>query len=69
MPKKKRKKKVSSKKRKAKKVAKVKSKKISKPKSKGRIIEKLKMHTDFFHIYTFGGLKETNKWLKENKYV
>ena len=40
MPKKK-KKKVSSKKRKPKKVAKVKSKKISKPKSKGRIIEKV----------------------------
>ena len=39
MPKKKKKKKVSSKKRKPKKVAKVKSKKISKPKSKGRIIE------------------------------
>ena len=40
MPKKK-KKKVSSKKRKPKKVAKVKSKKISKPKTKGRIIEKV----------------------------
>ncbi len=40
MPKKK-KKKVSSKKRKPKKVAKVKSKKISKPKSKGRIIDKV----------------------------
>jgi len=41
MPKKKKKKKVSSKKRKPKKVAKVKSKKVSKVKSKGRIIEKV----------------------------
>ena len=22
-----------------------------------------------FHIYTFGGLKETNKWLTENNYA
>ena len=41
MPKKKKKKKVSSKKRKSKKIAKVKSKKAGKPKSKGRIIEKV----------------------------
>ena len=30
---------------------------------------KLKDHTDHFHIYTFGGLKETNKWLIENNYA
>jgi methylenetetrahydrofolate reductase (NADPH) len=33
------------------------------------LIGKVKSHTDNFHIYTFGGLKETNKWLMENKYV
>ena len=42
---------------------------LLKPKDPNELIEKLKMHTDFFHIYTFGGLKETNKWLKENNYV
>ena len=42
---------------------------LLKPKDPNELIEKLKMHTDFFHIYTFGGLKETNKWLMENKYV
>ncbi len=41
MPKKKKRKKISSKKRKPKKGTKVKSKKVSKPKSKGRIIEKV----------------------------
>ena len=42
---------------------------LMKPKDPNELIGKLKMHTDFFHIYTFGGLKETNKWLEENKYV
>ena len=42
---------------------------LMKPKDPNDIIVKLKSHTDFFHIYTFGGLKETNKWLMENKYV
>ena len=42
---------------------------LMKPKDPNELIGKLKMHTDFFHIYTFGGLKETNKWLKENEYV
>ena len=42
---------------------------LMKPKDPNELIEKLKMHTDFFHIYTFGGLKETNKRLEENKYV
>ena len=31
--------------------------------------KKVKGSTNNFHIYTFGGLKETNKWLMENKYV
>ena len=42
---------------------------LLKPKDPNVLIGKVKSHTDFFHIYTFGGLKETNKWLKENKYV
>ena len=42
---------------------------LMKPKDPNELIGKLKMHTDFFHIYTFGGLKETNKWLEENRYV
>ena len=42
---------------------------LLKPKDPNDLIEKLNSHTDYFHIYTFGGLKETNKWLMENKYV
>ena len=42
---------------------------LMKPKDPNDLIGKVKPHTDFFHIYTFGDLKETNKWLKENKYV
>ena len=42
---------------------------LLKPKDPNDLIGKVKSHTDFFHIYTFGGLKETNKWLKENGYV
>jgi len=42
---------------------------LLKPKDPNDIIEKLKDSTDDFHIYTFGGLKETNKWLTENNYV
>jgi len=42
---------------------------LMKPKDPNDLIGKVKPHTDFFHIYTFGGLKETNKWLMENKYV
>ena len=33
------------------------------------LIEKLKDSTENFHIYTFAGLKETNKWLMENNYA
>ena len=42
---------------------------LLKPKDPNDLIGKVKSHTDNFHIYTFGGLKETNKWLKENGYV
>ncbi len=42
---------------------------LLKPKDPNDLIGKVKSHTDFFHIYTFAGLKETNKWLKENSYV
>ena len=42
---------------------------LLRPKDPNDLIGKIKSHTDFFHIYTFGGLTETNKWLKENKYV
>ncbi len=42
---------------------------LLKPKDPNDLIGKVKSHTDFFHIYTFGGLKETNKWLKENNYA
>ena len=42
---------------------------LLKPKDPNDLIGKIKSHTDFFHIYTFGGLTETNKWLMENKYV
>ena len=42
---------------------------LLKPKDPNELIGKVKSYTDNFHIYTFGGLKETNKWLKENGYV
>jgi methylenetetrahydrofolate reductase (NADPH) len=42
---------------------------LLKPKDPNDLIWKVKEFTDNFHIYTFGGLKETNKWLKENGYV
>ena len=42
---------------------------LFKPKDPNDIIEKLKGSTENFHIYTFGGLKETNKWLTENNYA
>jgi methylenetetrahydrofolate reductase (NADPH) len=42
---------------------------LLKPKDPNDLIGKVKNFTKNFHIYTFGGLKETNKWLKENKYV
>ena len=42
---------------------------LLKPRDPNDIIEKLKDSTENFHIYTFGGLKETNKWLTENNYA
>ena len=42
---------------------------LLKPKDPNELIGKVKEFTGNFHIYTFGGLKETNKWLKENGYV
>jgi len=42
---------------------------LLKPKDPNELIGKVKNFSDNFHIYTFGSLKETNKWLMENKYV
>ncbi len=42
---------------------------LIKPKDPNDLIETLKDSTDNFHIYTFGGLKETNKWLLKNNYA
>jgi len=42
---------------------------LMKPKDPNELIGKVKNFSKNFHIYTFGGLKETNKWLKENGYV
>ena len=42
---------------------------LLKPKDPNELIGKVKEFTGNFHIYKFGGLKETNKWLKENGYV
>ena len=42
---------------------------LLKPKDPNELIGEIKSVTENFHIYTFGSLKETNKWLMENKYV
>ena len=42
---------------------------LLKPKDPNELIGKVKKFSENFHIYTFGRLKETNKWLKENSYV
>ena len=42
---------------------------LLKPKDPNDLIESLKSSTENFHIYTFGGLKETNKWLEKNNYA
>lgn len=42
---------------------------LLKPRDPNDIIEQLTDSADNFHIYTFGGLKETNKWLTENNYA
>ena len=42
---------------------------LLKPSDPNELINKLKGSTENFHIYTFGGLKETNSWLTKNNYV
>jgi len=42
---------------------------LIKPRDPNDVIKKLEGFTKNFHIYTFGGLKETNKWLTENNYA
>ena len=42
---------------------------LLKPSDPSDLIKKLKGSTENFHIYTFGGLKETNSWLVKNNYV
>ena len=42
---------------------------LLKPRDPNDIVDKIKEHTKHFHIYTFGGLHETNNWLKENNYA
>ena len=42
---------------------------LLKPKDPNDLINNLKSATENFHIYTFGGLKETNKWLEKNNYA
>jgi len=42
---------------------------LLKPSDPNDLITKLKGLTNDFHIYTFGGLKETNKWLEKNDYA
>jgi methylenetetrahydrofolate reductase (NADPH) len=42
---------------------------LFKPRKPDDMIEKIKSVSQHFHIYTFGGLNETNKWLSENNYV
>jgi len=42
---------------------------LLKPSDPSDLIKNLKGSTENFHIYTFGGLKETNKWLVKNNYA
>jgi len=42
---------------------------LFKPRKPDDMIEKIKSVSQNFHIYTFGGLNETNKWLSENNYA
>ena len=42
---------------------------LLRPSDPNELIEKVKSSTNKFHIYTFGGLKETNEWLEENNYA
>ena len=42
---------------------------LLKPSDPNELIDQVKKSTGHFHIYTFGGLKETNKWLVKNNYA
>ena len=42
---------------------------LFKPRKPDDMIEKIKSNSENFHIYTFGGLNETNQWLSENNYA
>ena len=42
---------------------------LLKPNDPNDLVQSLKNSTQNFHIYTFGGLKETNKWLERNNYA
>ncbi len=42
---------------------------LLRPSDPNELINKVKSSTTNFHIYTFGGLRETNKWLEHNKYA
>ena len=42
---------------------------LLRPKDPNDLIEEVNSVTSNFHIYTFGGLKETNTWLIEKKYA
>ena len=42
---------------------------LLRPRDPNDLIAKIKNSTDNFHIYTFGGLKETNRWLEKNNYA
>ena len=42
---------------------------LLRPKDPNDLIEKVKSVTNNFHIYTFGGLKETSAWLLKKKYA
>ena len=42
---------------------------LLRPKDPNDLIEEVKSVTSNFHIYTFGSLKETNKWLMKNNYA
>ena len=42
---------------------------LLKPSDPNELIDQVKKSTGHFHIYTFGGLKETNNWLVKNNYA
>ena len=42
---------------------------LLRPSDPNDLINNIKSSTNNFHIYTFGGLKETNSWLEKNNYV